>query len=94
MTPNWYLKHVENRLMKSLLQIFDASNGGSAATGIILNSWLMHEITAEDSLNQSAPAPDSHSDPAKVYMETSAITLGLSGKALDVDPRSIFFVLL
>ena len=94
MTPDWYLKQVENGLMDDLLQIFDASDSGSAATGIILNSRLMHEITAENSLKQSAPAPDSHSDPAKVYMEISAIQLGLSGEALDVDPRSNLHVFL
>ena len=51
----------------------------------------MHEFTAENTLERSAPAPESHSDPV---MGSYAITLGLSGKALDVDPRSNLYVLL
>ena len=77
---------MKNGLMNFLHQILDASDVESAATGIIVNIWLMHEFTAENLLKSSAQALDSHPDPV---MGIHAITLGLSRKALDVDPRSI-----
>ncbi len=62
-----HLKEVEKTLMDTFEQMDDASNGESAATGMILNSWLMHEFTVEKPIKRPVPArenPPKRSAPA------------------------------